>query len=81
MEDAAIAFMIPALVFLVIVAPVWLVLHYRSKRQQGASLSEGERRELEELVVTAERMTERIATLERILDAEAPEWRGEARSR
>jgi phage shock protein B len=81
MEDAAIVFMIPALVFLVFVAPVWLVLHYRSKRQQGASLSEGERRELEELAVAAERMTERIATLERILDVEAPEWRGEARSR
>lgn len=81
MEDAAIVFMVPALVFLVFVAPVWLVLHYRSKRQQGAALSEAERRELEELAVAAERMTERIATLERILDVEAPDWRGEAAPR
>lgn len=81
MEDVAIAFMIPAILFLVFVAPIWLVLHYRSKRQQGASLSDAERRELEELARSAERMTERIATLERILDVEAPHWRQEAGSR
>ena len=81
MEDVAIAFMIPAILFLVFVAPVWLVLHYRSKRQQGTTLSEAERRELEDLAAAAERMTERIATLERILDVEAPDWRNEARSR
>jgi phage shock protein B len=78
MEDIAIAFMIPAILFLVFVAPIWLVLHYRSKRRQGAELGESERRELEELAQAAERMTERILTLERILDVEAPEWRGKA---
>lgn len=81
MEDVAIALMVPAILFLFFVAPIWLVLHYRSKRQQGAALSEAERSELEELAVAAERMTERIATLERILDVEAPDWREEARSR
>jgi len=78
MEDVAIAFMIPAILFLVIVAPVWLVLHYRSKRRQGVELSETERRELEELGAVAERMTDRIVTLERILDVEAPGWREKA---
>lgn len=78
MEDVAIAFMVPAILFLVFVAPIWLVLHYRSKRRQGAELSESERRELEELAQAAERMTERISTLERILDVEAPEWRRKA---
>lgn len=81
MEDLAIAFMVPAILFLVFVAPVWLVLHYRGKRQQGNALSESERRELEELAVAAERMTDRIATLERILDVEAPDWRGKADTR
>lgn len=81
MEDVAIALMVPAILFLFFVAPIWLVLHYRSKRQQGAALSEAERSELEELAVAAERMTDRIATLERILDVEAPDWREEARSR
>ena len=81
MEDLAIAFMVPAILFLVFVAPVWLVLHYRGKRQQGNALSESERRELEELAIAAERMTDRIATLERILDVEAPDWRGKADTR
>ena len=73
--------MVPAILFLVFVAPVWLVLHYRGKRQQGNALSESERRELEELAAAAERMTDRIATLERILDVEAPDWRGKADTR
>lgn len=75
MEDILVAFMVPAILFLVFVAPVWLVLHYRSKRQQAVGLSEAERGELEELGITAERMSERIATLESILDVEAPGWR------
>lgn len=78
MEDIAYAFMIPAILFLVIVAPVWLVLHYRSKRQQAVGLSEVERRELEDLGDTADRMADRIATLESILDVEAPGWRERA---
>ncbi|MEE4382839.1 MAG: envelope stress response membrane protein PspB [Pseudomonadales bacterium] len=75
MEDFAAVFIVPSVLFLVFVAPVWLVLHYRSKRQQGAELNDAERRELEELGSTAERMAERIATLESILDVEAPGWR------
>ncbi len=78
MEDVVIAFMVPAILFLVFVAPVWLILHYRSKRQQGAELNEAERRELEDLLSTAEAMGERIATLESILDVEAPGWRERA---
>ena len=78
MEDVAIAFMVPAILFLVFVAPVWLVLHYRSKRRAGTALSETERHELEELGDVAERMTDRIVTLERILDVEAPGWREKA---
>ena len=78
MEDAATIFMIPTIIFLVIVAPVCLVLHYRSKRQQGVELNESERKELEELMLAAERMTDRIVTLERILDVEAPGWRDKA---
>ena len=38
-------------------------------------LSEEERLELETLAAQAGRMTERIETLEAILDAETPDWR------
>ena len=66
---------IPAVLFMLVVAPIWLVLHYRSKRRGQAALSSDERAELERLTDLAERMDERIETLEAILDAETPDWR------
>ena len=75
MEDIFIFIMIPIIVFMVIVAPIWLVLHYRSKGQINQGLSEGDYRQLRELAATADKMANRIKTLEAILDAEAPQWR------
>ncbi|QSX31243.1 MULTISPECIES: envelope stress response membrane protein PspB [Shewanella] len=67
--------MAPIIVFMVIVAPIWLVLHYRSKRQVSQGLTEEEFSLLNELIAKAEKMNQRIETLESILDSEAPEWR------
>ncbi len=66
---------VPLVVFMIIVAPLWLILHYRSKRQTGEGLSAEDQNKLENLAVRAEEMQERIVTLERILDAEVPRWR------
>ena len=66
---------IPIIVFMIFVAPLWLVLHYRSKREVSKGLSEGDYSQLHELAATAEKMASRIKTLEAILDAESPEWR------
>lgn len=74
---------VPLILFFVIVAPIWLILHYRSKRHAGSStiapqsepLSHNDP-EVAELWQTARRMEERIRTLERILDADVPNWRG-----
>jgi phage shock protein B len=60
---------------LTIVAPIWIYMHYRSKQQTQSELSEAERLELEQLADQAERMMDRIETLESILDAETPGWR------
>ncbi|MGK0250357.1 MAG: phage shock protein B [Oleispira sp.] len=65
----------PLMVFLVIVAPLWLILHYRGKRHASQGLSGDEHEKLQALAVRAEQMQDRIMTLERILDAEAPQWR------
>ena len=54
-------------------------MHYRSKQQAQGALSEDERMELEALAAQAGRMTERIETLEAILDAETPDWRDRMR--
>ncbi|BDM65035.1 phage shock protein B [Shewanella sp. NFH-SH190041] len=66
---------LPMVLFMVIVAPIWLVLHYRSKRQVSEGLTEAEFEQLNELIRKAEMMNQRIDTLESILDTESPEWR------
>lgn len=65
----------PLIVFLVVVAPIWIVFHYRSKKQVSQGLSESEYQQLNELAQLADSMSERIQTLESLLDAENPEWR------
>ncbi|WP_194710083.1 envelope stress response membrane protein PspB [Pseudoalteromonas sp. S16_S37] len=65
----------PIILFMVVVAPLWLILHYRSKKQVSQGLSEHEHRQLLELASKAEKMAERVETLEALLDQEAPEWR------
>ena len=60
---------------MLVVAPIWLVLHYRSKRQISQGLSEEEYIQLSELSELADKMADRIKTLEAILDAETPDWR------
>lgn len=72
MEDIIIA---PLIIFMVIVAPIWLILHYRSKGQVSQGLSEEEYIQLSELSEMADQMADRIKTLEAILDVETPEWR------
>ncbi len=79
MDGIVVAFFVPAVVFLAIVAPIWVFMHYRSKQQVQGALSEQERQELEALSARASRMTERIETLEAILDAETPHWRDRMR--
>jgi len=75
MNGFAIAFMVPAVVFMALVAPIWIFMHYRSKRRSDAALSETERSNLMELEQRAAGMLKRIETLESILDAQTPGWR------
>ncbi|MEC7380435.1 MAG: envelope stress response membrane protein PspB [Pseudomonadota bacterium] len=75
MDSLAVAIMVPSIVFMVFVAPAWVWLHYRSKRNAQGALSETERADLEALMYKAEAMLERIDTLESILDSQTPEWR------
>ena len=63
------------ILFLVIVAPVWIVSHYATKWRTARSLSRDHERALSDLWETAQRMEARVRNLERVLDAEAPGWR------
>ncbi|WP_245986153.1 envelope stress response membrane protein PspB [Azospirillum thermophilum] len=64
-----------AVLFMVLVAPVWIVFHYITKWRSQRGLSAQDERMLAELWEIANRLETRIHTLERVLDAEAPNWR------
>lgn len=70
--DALIA--IPIL-FMVIVAPAWIIGHYVTKWRIAKTLTAGDEQTLAELWHSANDMSGRIQQLEKILDAEAPGWR------
>ena len=72
------AIVVPLFILLMVVAPMWLGMHYSAKKQRLAALGGDQSAELERLAQTAERMGERIETLEAILDAETPGWRTRA---
>lgn len=76
-----IVFVVPAILFMIFVAPIWLVLHYRSNRQLGNGLNEQELARLTALVAQAELLQQRVHTLERLLDVDNPQWRGDGESR
>jgi phage shock protein B len=65
----------PIILFMVIVAPIWIVMHYRSKGTKQTGISEAEHGRLLELTKIADTMMQRIETLEAILDKETPNWR------
>ncbi len=63
------------LVFLLIVAPIWIVAHYLTRWRRSRKLSGEDEKTLGQLFDEARRMEARIVSLERVLDAEAPGWR------
>lgn len=64
-----------ALIFLTIVAPIWIVAHYLTRWRSSRRLSGADEKTLGDLAQAARNMEARIAALEKILDAEAPGWR------
>jgi phage shock protein B len=68
-------FMFPLSAFFIFVAPLWLVLHYRSRKQINKSFSSENQKQLETLLSRTELLQKRIYSLEEILDNEAPQWR------
>jgi phage shock protein B len=66
---------VPLVIFLVIVAPVWIISHYVTRWRTAKTLSAEDEKMLAELWDVAPKLESRINTLERILDAEVPDWR------
>ena len=62
-------------VFMVVILPVWLLLHYLTKMKSLQGLSDEDEESLVKMWQTTQTMQERINTLETILDDKHPNWR------
>ncbi|MBM3547268.1 MAG: envelope stress response membrane protein PspB [Alphaproteobacteria bacterium] len=71
-------FIVPAVVLVGFVLPLWLVLHYVTVWRQHKRGGVTDAAALNEIETVARRLEDRIATLERVLDAEDPAWREKA---
>jgi phage shock protein B len=69
---------VPTILFMVIVAPTWIALHYRSVNRSSRSLNAEDRETLEQMLATVDKLSERIGTLESLLDEEDGGWRKES---
>lgn len=61
-------FELAVLIFLLIVAPVWIIAHYVTRWRTSKTLTHEDEMRFERLWRQAERMEERLDALERILD-------------
>jgi phage shock protein B len=64
-----------AIVFMTVVLPLVIILHYVTKWKSTKGLSAEEQQMLEDLWESSERMTSRINALETILDERSTGWR------
>jgi phage shock protein B len=69
---------VPAVLFMVIVAPLWLIFHYVTVWKTQRNAGRADQGAVNAMSDTARRLESRIAALEKLLDAEAPGWRGKA---
>jgi len=63
------------IVFIVIPAPLFILLHFITKWKQSREISGGDEKMLEDLWVLAQRLEARLESLETILDDESSDWR------
>ena len=66
---------VPIIIFMLFVAPIWVIMHYRTLGKKAVGLTDDEQSSLNDLAELADAMEDRITTLESILDAETPDWR------
>ncbi len=66
---------VAVILFIAIPAPLFIVLHFITKWKQSREISRDDEQMLEDLWVLAERLEDRLRSLEKILDDDLPEWR------
>ena len=66
---------VPTVLFLIFVAPLWITMHYRSVSRSSRSLNREDRESIEHMLETVDTLTDRIGALESILHDDHPRWR------
>lgn len=66
---------VPTILFLTIVAPIWIVMHYSFKGKMTKGISPEERDNLEYMLENIDELAERVETLESILNENNSDWR------
>ncbi len=66
---------VAVVIFLTVVAPIIVIMHFITKWRQQRQMSKEDEVLIEDLWQLSQRLNDRIVTLERILDAESPDWR------
>lgn len=57
-----------------VVAPTWIVFHYLTRWRGTKTISGEDEKLLQDLWQSAEKIEKRLGSLEKILDAESPNW-------
>lgn len=70
---------VPTILFLTVVAPIWITMHYRSVNRSSRGLTEEDRGSIEHMLETVDKLSDRIVTLESILDEDHPDWRSQVK--
>jgi phage shock protein B len=71
MED----FMVPLTFIAIFLGVPWVIFHYVTKWKMQASITTEDEKLLDELHDLARRLDDRMVTIERIMNAENPNWR------
>lgn len=53
----------------------WIILHYVTKWKQAPKITSEDEKLLDELYMLARRLEDRVATVERIVAADHPDWK------
>lgn len=72
MEDIFVPVLVVGILF---IGFPWLIFHYVTKWKQTGSLTREDESLLDDLHETARRLDDRLATIERIITADNPNWR------
>ena len=73
--DATTAMVVLTIIFMVIVLPFIVIMHYTTKWKATKGLSDDEHRMLEDLWKESQAMQTRVNALETILDSQVSDWR------